>query len=357
MSYKLDMKDKIKLMQIKLILKMRKILSKGQLTDGTQKKEFSQLEEINRHLDISELALQLYKKDEEKKGFIFELLPIFKENGIAIDLIDFNNIFDYKDMNTILGKNPNTKINLRYLMDSYYMGLNVEIEYKISDYLEIMKKINYLADVAKYNFSEKDEQIMFGISQLKEYISYDEHYKDKSKEEIKEISSLKGAILKGKTICIGYAMALERYLNSIGVESKIMAGMGTSSTTQMTRIGEDTHAWNQIKIGDNWYNVDITWEDKENPLRWILTDDNEFKENGEHIITGSYKEQKCTKKYPKRQELWEKMRKIQNVLNDYDSGKTNKLLRYNTDKEQENLESDDRNGYKIIQDIKLNDMR
>ena len=68
MPYNLDMKDKIKLMQIKLILKMRKILSKKQLTDGIQKTEFTQLREINKHLDANELALQLYKKDEEKKG-------------------------------------------------------------------------------------------------------------------------------------------------------------------------------------------------------------------------------------------------------------------------------------------------
>ena len=359
MPYNLDIKDKIKLMQIKLILKMRKILSKRQLTDRTQKTEFTQLREINKHLDANELALQLYKKDEEKKGFIFELLLICKENGINIELIDFNNIFDYKDMSTILEKNPKAKINLRYLINSYYMGLNVETEYKISDYLEIMKKINYLADVAKYNFREKDEQIMFGISQLKRYISFDEQYQDKSEEEIKEISSLKGAILKGKTVCIGYAMALERYLSSIGVESRIVIGIGRDLPTQINRRGKDKyawnqikHAWNQIRIGENWYNADISGEAKENPLKWILSDDNEFKENGVHISTGAYEEQKCTTKYSKKQELWEKMKKIQNVLIDYDRGKTDKLLRYSIDTEQqENPEFETKKNNKIIQNM------
>ena len=46
------------------------------------------------------------------------------------------------------------------------------------------------------------------------------------------------------------------------------------------------------------------------------------------------------------------MKKIQNVLNDYDSGKTDKLLRYSIDTEQqENPEFETKKNNKIIQNM------
>ena len=45
------------------------------------------------------------------------------------------------------------------------------------------------------------------------------------------------------------------------------------------------------------------------------------------------------------------MKKIQNVLNDYDSGKTDKLLRYSIDKEQKNPESKAQKKNEIIPNI------
>lgn len=60
------------------------------------------------------------------------------------------------------------------MLDSNYTGKNVETTYDIKTYSKILDKIEYLTKTAKMNFSQLEEQIMFIINQLSEYISYDD---------------------------------------------------------------------------------------------------------------------------------------------------------------------------------------
>ena len=43
-----------------------------------------------------------------------------------------------------------------------------------------------------------------------------------------------------------------------GVECKYVTGYG----------GGGKHAWNAVKIGPFWYNIDVTWDDTGNRLRY-----------------------------------------------------------------------------------------
>lgn len=60
-----------------------------------------------------------------------------------------------------------------------------------------------------------------------------------------------GALLHGTAVCNGYAEAMELLLLCSGVEAYMAVG-----TTE-----EGNHAWNIVKIDDNWYHVDTTWDD------------------------------------------------------------------------------------------------
>lgn len=67
-----------------------------------------------------------------------------------------------------------------------------------------------------------------------------------------------GILVKGVGVCEGYAKAMYRILNSIGIETLFVTGQG---------IGHDgsvePHAWNIVKIDGEYYQVDVTWD---NPL-------------------------------------------------------------------------------------------
>lgn len=60
-----------------------------------------------------------------------------------------------------------------------------------------------------------------------------------------------GALCLGIAVCEGYAEAAKILLNRSGVETKIITGTSKG-------VG---HAWNLVKIGGDYYHLDITWDD------------------------------------------------------------------------------------------------
>lgn len=64
-----------------------------------------------------------------------------------------------------------------------------------------------------------------------------------------------GPIVYGKAVCEGYSKAFMYFAQSMGFECVCVAGKGYSSGK-----GED-HMWNLVKLGGQWYNVDVTWDD------------------------------------------------------------------------------------------------
>lgn len=60
-----------------------------------------------------------------------------------------------------------------------------------------------------------------------------------------------GLLKNGKAVCDGYAEAFMLFMVVNGVEAEVITGKADSGP----------HAWNQVKIGENWYNLDLTWDD------------------------------------------------------------------------------------------------
>lgn len=56
-----------------------------------------------------------------------------------------------------------------------------------------------------------------------------------------------GPLLEGYGICGGYTDAMELFLEKLGVKSY--------------RVSSEAHVWNAVNIGDDWYNLDLTWDD------------------------------------------------------------------------------------------------
>ena len=60
------------------------------------------------------------------------------------------------------------------------------------------------------------------------------------------------ALVNGRSVCAGYARAFQYVCQKLGIPAYYCAGTS----------GED-HAWNIVKLGDGYYNVDVTWDDSD----------------------------------------------------------------------------------------------
>ena len=64
-----------------------------------------------------------------------------------------------------------------------------------------------------------------------------------------------GAFEDGLAICEGYSILTNRMLYMAGIENRIISGIANNGKR------EGAHAWNIIKLFDDWYHLDVTWDD------------------------------------------------------------------------------------------------
>lgn len=65
-----------------------------------------------------------------------------------------------------------------------------------------------------------------------------------------------GSLVEKTVVCEGYAKAFKYILDSLNVECILVSGDATNSSGET-----ESHMWNYIKLGGNWYGVDVTWDD------------------------------------------------------------------------------------------------
>ena len=76
--------------------------------------------------------------------------------------------------------------------------------------------------------------------------------------DVDNASSVYGAYVRGKGLCNSYALCMYKLLLEAGVPCHWIGG---SAGTGRDSAG---HAWNIVKLGDQWYNLDATWDDADN---------------------------------------------------------------------------------------------
>ena len=112
-------------------------------------------------------------------------------------------------------------------MDS---GQQADLEEAIDDF-----KAKYLTS----GMSDFEKEIMI-IKWLVQNCEYE-------KGENWENSTAYSCIINGRAQCSGYADAFLQTAKACGLEARY--------------VYNSTHAWNLVKIGGDWYHVDVTWED------------------------------------------------------------------------------------------------
>lgn len=65
-----------------------------------------------------------------------------------------------------------------------------------------------------------------------------------------------GCLVNHKAVCAGYAKAYQLIMNRLGIECGFVTGHATDSVG-----GTGDHAWNYIELDEEYYFVDVTWDD------------------------------------------------------------------------------------------------
>lgn len=67
-------------------------------------------------------------------------------------------------------------------------------------------------------------------------------------------NSIYGAIVEGRAVCEGFSRSFQYILGLHEIDSLLFSGIG------ITDDDEGPHMWNAVKLEDEWYHVDVTWD-------------------------------------------------------------------------------------------------
>lgn len=149
---------------------------------------------------------------------------------------------------TTKGQNKTYNVYINNGEEANY--LNEEFSNK-QDINLALEKIEAIRKQIIHNKTGNDyEDIKMVHDYLVENIEYDTSLQEKN------IYNIYGALINGKCVCEGYARAFKYLLDGLGIESTMVIGKGINSSGQ-----SENHAWNYVKLENNWYAVDCTWDD------------------------------------------------------------------------------------------------
>lgn len=106
-----------------------------------------------------------------------------------------------------------------------------------------------------------------------DHASINSIYSDNRSEEEWINSSAYGALISGKTICTGYAMAHKALCDRLGLPCWVISG----------NIKGAGHAWNMIRLDGKTYFVDCTSADSTGNSQYLLMDASGLSERGYYM--------------------------------------------------------------------------
>ena len=139
------------------------------------------------------------------------------------------------------------------------------------------------------------------ITKIHDYICNHVDYEYNSKEE--QIYTAYGALCTGKAVCQGYAVLFYRLCKEAGLSVRIISGTGNGGP----------HAWNIVRIGSKYYNVDCTWDgqDAATDNEFLLKSEADFRDHTRESwkVAGSryldYTSAEFNAQYPMTEKSWD----------------------------------------------------
>ena len=139
------------------------------------------------------------------------------------------------------------------------------------------------------------------ITKIHDYICNHVDYAYNSTEE--QIYTAYGALCTGKAVCQGYAVLFYRLCKEAGLSVRVISGTGNGGP----------HAWNIVRIGSKYYNVDCTWDGQNTATynEFLLKSEADFSDHtreswevaGNHYL--DYTSAEFNAQYPMTEKSWD----------------------------------------------------
>lgn len=138
--------------------------------------------------------------------------------------------FDYK----------NDNIDVSYLCTADERNsLNAKLKYALEKFLSSLSP----------DMSEYEKELMLHDALLSSTV-YDKAAAADSSNNPFAFTAY-GALVNGTAICEGYSRAFQLLMKCVGIDCTLITGFSK----------DQGHMWNKVKIENEWYNVDATWDD------------------------------------------------------------------------------------------------
>ncbi len=150
------------------------------------------------------------------------------------------------------------------------------------------EKIAEIIDSLELDDKTDEEKVRAVYDYLCENVDYD--YDNAANEDYLLKRTAYAALIDGKAVCQGYSAALYRLLLEAGIDNRIIFGTGITSAGD-----REDHTWNIVKLGDSYYNVDVTKGDELENDDCYLAGSGNFDED--HIRSEEYSSEDFTSAY------------------------------------------------------------
>ena len=149
--------------------------------------------------------------------------------------------------------------------------------------------------IADFGFSAETPEIE-KIRRVHDFIcertAYDTVHKHQGSSHIQ--STAYGALIYRTALCQGYAVLACRLLKELGVECRVVTGEAFVDGER------ERHAWNIVRLGGVFYNMDVTLDDANNSYDWFMKTDETFA--SDHLREEKYLSDTFTLEYPMSRE-------------------------------------------------------
>ena len=134
-------------------------------------------------------------------------------------------------MNSYIAEDESGNSEIKKIVDYFIQNF---ITRDMTDFEKAMQIIKYLVETVTYDIDELEDDTPYINDSYKAY----------------------GALVNHKAVCSGYAKAFDLLAKKCGLSTTVVTGEAINSSNL-----NGPHAWNQIYLDGEWYNVDVTWED------------------------------------------------------------------------------------------------
>ncbi len=80
-------------------------------------------------------------------------------------------------------------------------------------------------------------------------------YRDYTPEERTRFQSIVSILQDGETVCAGFTYSFKMIMDRLGIQAVTVADISENGT-------DESHVWNMVYLDDEWFNIDITFDNK-----------------------------------------------------------------------------------------------